>query len=433
VRAPRRATANEYQQAYRDEVAYDDEAPRSSKLGIILGLVLLALLTAFGAIYAYSHYAKTARTAANVPVVAAPQTPTKAVPDATANGQPADAGKKLIYDRIEGDHEILGGQLKSNEEAPQQPQGSGTNAAPATGSGDSVPLPLPPPPGTDSGQQGALVPEGKTDSANFDPAAGQSSAANSSATAGANQQAAMTPPSPSTTAASPGLGVSAVAPAAAPPPPSGIAADKVATPSMVAQKPSAENIDPAPAKPAAPIKKPDAMKKLVLGKRATKSPSAGALGANPVVLVPAGKLAPAPVTVASNRPVAAPTGTDNSLYGDAPLATPPTLAPLQKLAIAPPTKPIAAAPASPAPATGAYVVQLASFNSKADANAEYQRLAAKHGAIITRYAPIIQSAQVAGSTRFRLNLGPMPSNDVASSLCSSLIAAGERDCLIKRQ
>ncbi|MEO9167861.1 MAG: SPOR domain-containing protein, partial [Aestuariivirga sp.] len=79
---------------------------------------------------------------------------------------------------------------------------------------------------------------------------------------------------------------------------------------------------------------------------------------------------------------------------------------------------------------GRYQVQLASFASQAEANAEYQRLAAKHGAIITRYAPIIEPAQVAGATRYRLNLGPMATNDVAQNVCSTLIAAGERDCLV---
>lgn len=447
VRAPRRATANEYQQAYRDEMAFDDEAPRSSKLGVILGLVLLGLLTAFGAIYAYSHYAKTQHVAAgaNVPVVAAPLNPTKVVPDSTAAGQPADSGKKLIYDRIEGDHEVLGGQLKSNEEVPLQPQSSGTNIAPAgtapqPATGDGTPLPLPPPPGATTGQQGALTPDGKTDIANITPAAEQSSAANSSAPAAANAPLPVPPPPPGDTAAKVPPPPAVVAPtSASPPAPSGIAADKpLATLSAeklaaaANQSATGEAIDNTPAQPAvvAPVKKPDALKKLVLGKHATKS-----LGAKPLVLVPPAKVAPAPVVVASNQTLApAPTtSADNSLYGDAPVVTPPATKQPTTVATAAPLKPIAAAPATPVVATGAYVVQLASFASKADASAEYQRLAAKHGAIITRYAPIIQAAQVAGSTRFRLNLGPMTSNDVASSVCSSLIAAGERDCLVRRQ
>jgi cell division septation protein DedD len=89
---------------------------------------------------------------------------------------------------------------------------------------------------------------------------------------------------------------------------------------------------------------------------------------------------------------------------------------------------VASAPASAG--DGRFQVQLASFATQAEASAEYQRLAAKHGAIITRYAPIIEPAQVAGTTRYKLNLGPMATNDVAQNVCSTLIAAGERDCLV---
>ena len=100
------------------------------------------------------------------------------------------------------------------------------------------------------------------------------------------------------------------------------------------------------------------------------------------------------------------------------------LAPVQK---------VAAAPTQIASAGGAYVAQLASFKSKAEATQEYKNLSAKHGAIITRYAPIISEAQVAGTTRYRLSIGPMASSNVAGDVCQSLFAAGERDCLVHRQ
>ena len=105
---------------------------------------------------------------------------------------------------------------------------------------------------------------------------------------------------------------------------------------------------------------------------------------------------------------------------------------------APPAPQVATAapsiiPPEPTANTGAFVAQLASFKSKSEATTEYSRLAAKHGPIIKRYAPIIEQASVAGSTRYRLNIGPMASQDVASNFCSSLFAAGERDCLVHRQ
>ena len=493
MRPTRRATAGEYQQAYRNEVAYEEEPQRSNGLWMILGLAVLGLLVAIGAVLGYSHYLKPQLTSSNggtVPVIAAPATPTKVVPDKTsaATDQPV---KKLIYDRIEGDHEVLGGQVQSTEEAPAQPAGSGTNVAPAldpskavapvdnTGTGaDGVPLPLPPPPGGGTGQQGAIEPSDKTDIANITPAAEQSSAANLSQSTALAGQTQIIPTDTKTTDI-------------APPPVPG--SQPAAKPLATASKP--EPVQPAPAKQ--PTKLADAgtqgseeigAEKPVVAK---KLPVAGAkpiksLGANPVVLVPPSKIAEPAVfakpkaksktAVALAEPDASATPADgNSIYGGGTVAaaapsfsgtdvTPPkktksifdlfkasnapttpvattALAPPAETVVAPivPTKPAAqvasAAPQASAPVagTGAYVVQLASFKSRAEATAEYQRLGAKHGPIITRYAPIIEAAQVAGSTRYRLNLGPMVSTNVASSVCSSLFAAGERDCIVHRQ
>ncbi len=434
VRAPRRATANEYQQAYRDEMSYDDEAPRSRGLGMILGLVLLGLLVAFGVVFGYSRLVKTSHVAtpgSGVPVVAAPQSTPKALPDAATAGQAADTGKKQIYDRIEGDHEIPGGALKTNEESPQPPQAP-AGTAPGAGT-DGTPLPLPPPPGNGTGQQGALTSDPKTDIASNTQAAGQSSAANSSVVPLSNQQISPTSgtveqnananTSNGSTSASNATNTNTAGTAAS----AGLPAPALDTPaaknseSVVSGTPA-----PKPAKPA------DPMKKLVLGNKAAKS-----LGSKPVVLVPPAKTAP-PIQTASSEPApgvvqSTPSVSGgNGLYGDAPATTP--IAPPPPLKSSNPV--VATAPAKPSlalPATGAYVAQLASFNSKAEASAEYQRLAAKHGAIITRYAPLIETAQVAGATRYRLNLGPMASNDAAASVCSSLISAGERDCLVRRQ
>ena len=486
VRPTRRATAGEYQQAYRNEVAYEEEPQRSNGLWMILGLAVLGLLVAIGAVLGYSHYLKPQLSSSNggtVPVITAPATPTKVVPDKTSatTDQPV---KKMIYDRIEGDHEVLGGQVQSTEEAPAQPAGSGANVAPAVdpnkalapvdnnGTGtDGTPLPLPPPPGGGTGQQGSLEPADKTDIANVTPAAEQSSAANlsqSTALAGQTQ-----------IAASP-----AKVPEIAPPPVPG--STPTAQPvAQVAAKVNPAKLEPtkladagtqgteviAPEKPVA--EKPVTAKKLAVAAKPTKS-----LGGSPVVLVPPSKIAettafakPKSKTIVAMADPGAPAD-GNSIYGggtDA-TATPrvagtdvstpkksksifdlfkasnPPVAPAANLGTVQPTE-TAVAPIIPAkPATqvamaapqatagtGAYVVQLASFRSRAEASAEYQRLGAKHGPIITRYAPIIEAAQVAGSTRYRLNLGPMASTTVASSVCSSLFAAGERDCIVHRQ
>src|SRR5205814_2096744 len=135
---------------------------------------------AIAVIYGYSHFVKNGRLTAaggSVPVVSAPAGATKTTPDGNAaGGDPS--GRKQIYDRIEGDHEVVGAPMKTNEEIPTPPAGSGSsqpvqNGAaqqPAGGGGDVTPLPLPPPPGGGTGQQGALSPDGKTDMANITPA-----------------------------------------------------------------------------------------------------------------------------------------------------------------------------------------------------------------------------------------------------------------------
>ena len=393
-RGQRRATANDYRQAYQDELSdgYDQDRPRA--LGWILTAVILALLVAFGGWY-YLQLNKSSKLAAgqNPPAVEAPTTSPKVAADPAAGTAPADqAGKKLIYDRIEGDHEVPGGPLKSSEQAPDL-QGGAVPPPAASNNGGAVPLPLTPPPAP-NGQQGAISGDGKADVAMINPAAEQSSAANSSSPAPA--------PTTSTNAASLG---------------------DLPMPSGTYAPPAAAVVDTSAAPAAADA--PATAEPKVVAKKAAVPKVAKAQSAEPVLLVPPSK--PVASMARSTAPKATqqtaltvPASTDNGggLYGDAPAAAPAN----------PVRQAIASAPASAG--DGRFQVQLASFASQAEANAEYQRLASKHGAIITRYAPIIEPAQVAGTTRYRLNLGPMATNDVAQNVCSTLIAAGERDCLV---
>jgi len=407
-RAPRRATANEYQQAYRDELSDNYEQDRPRVLGWILTAVILALLAAFGGWY-YLQFNKPAKLATNGQPVAveAPVTPAKVPAEAAATTAPAEqAGKKLIYDRIEGDHEVPGGPLKSSEQSPNL-QG-GAAAPPAAGNTGAVPLPLPPPPAA-NGKQGAIdTSDGKTDVALITPAAEPSSAANSSVATPDPKLAAAAVPAPD------GLPMPAssesVGAASATPP---TAAD--------AAKPAAA--DPT----LAPVKK-DPPKKVVA--TAPADASTKSLGAKPVVLVPpAAPVAPLSRTLSpASKQVAAaqaPVVVDSAggLYGDAPLA-PAAPVPPKAASISPAVQSAAASSGSQ--------VQLASFASQAEASAEYQRLVAKHGAIISRYAPLIEQTQVAGATRYRLDLGPMANIDTAQNVCATLIAAGERDCQVRR-
>lgn len=453
-RASRRATANDYQQAYREEESgYEDEGQRSRGPWILLSLLALALVVGFGSVWAYNNYVKPQGQVTQtdkVPVVKAPDAPAK-VANENQTAEPQAGGtvapsKKQIYDRIVGDREVLGGQIVPTEETPVQPVNNSqpipapdATVDPAAGGvgADGLPLPLPPPPG-DTGQQGSLEPSGKGDQqdATIIPAAGAS-------------QAAELPLAPATTAPA-----AAVLPADAPIPAAPVPGEQVvATANEAISDTGADKVVEEPVKKIA-IVKPQVKK--VATAKIEKS-----LGSQPVVLV-------APVKKVQAAKVVAPKAIDNNggLYGDgavvdetvvSQVAPPEAVVPKKRKSltdlfrsdtqtaatdagtVVTPVKPlapvqkVAAAPTQIASAGGAYVAQLASFKSKAEATQEYKNLSAKHGAIITRYAPIISEAQVAGTTRYRLSIGPMASSNVAGDVCQSLFAAGERDCLVHRQ
>jgi SPOR domain len=493
-RSTRRATADEYSQAYREvETGYEDEQPRSYTPLILLSLIGLAVVAGLLGWWGYNNYIKNGgkltATQTEVPVVAAPAKPAKAAPDATATdnaaaGKAANSSKKLIYDRIVGDREVAGGQMVPSEETPVQPSNNAAPAdpaapvdpapasAPSAGTGsDGTPLPLPPPPGGAAAPQGALDPSGKNDVIKtaetiITPAAGAQSPA-----------AAALPVVPGTQIISQTTGVGTAA--------GNVPADsetiipkvEVSKTAAVVQdtKPVDEAIVDAPPEPAVTAQVKKTLPKVAQPKKITNTEKS--LGSKPVVLVPPSKIAQRNNTAPSRRKQNANSSIDNGLYGDAEVGQGVQVAEAEAAPVEVPKKrktlldlfktdtatstasvnsPVAATPAPPAampPApsqqvaavapkiappvastpTGAYVAQLASFKSKSEANAEYGRLVAKHGEIIKRYAPIIEQAEVAGSTRYRLNVGPMATSNVASNLCSSLFAAGERDCLVHRQ
>jgi cell division protein FtsN len=78
-----------------------------------------------------------------------------------------------------------------------------------------------------------------------------------------------------------------------------------------------------------------------------------------------------------------------------------------------------------------YVAQLASFRSEAEALAEFDRLKAKHPAILGGQSSRVSKGSAGGITRYRLGVGPMADKAAADNICNQLIAAGERDCIAK--
>jgi hypothetical protein len=447
--AGRRATANDYQQAYRNaEPAYEDDLPRSRLPLILMILLVLALASGIGGIWAYNNLIKGASSTsaqnAAAPVVAAPTQPTKVDPDVNSKtdqaSQPAaGTNKKQIYDRIIGDHEVLSGQMKANEEAPVQPDGNAAPPAPgdqpSAGTGDNgMPLPLPPPPGSSGGTQGSLEQNNGSKVAQNTTAAEPSSAALS--TGGGLPAPAVPAARTATTTIEPPVPSSQ---------PSKLATSEAGANTITDQP------DPVATPPAKPV-----ASKVAQAKKAATAKVEKDLGTKPVVLVPPADGVAVEPSIAPIGQVAV--GSNNSLYNGpavgnsaqpaspAVMAQPTPVAPKRKTlgdlfkssSAAPATTQVANnAQTSPQVAAsnpaGGFVAQLTSFKTKTEASDEYARLVKKHGAIISKYAPIIETAEVAGSPRFRLNIGPMATMEVATNICSSLFAAGERDCVVHRQ
>ena len=92
-----------------------------------------------------------------------------------------------------------------------------------------------------------------------------------------------------------------------------------------------------------------------------------------------------------------------------------------------------AAPTQVASTGSGYFVQLASFKTQDEASAEFGRLKSKYASIIGPLPSAINPATVGGSTRYRVAVGPVASRDQATKICNSLVAAGERDCLVRKQ
>ena len=429
------------------------------------------------------------------PTAAAKTVPEQPLPttDAPEAVQPAQGSsvvpattKKQIYDRIVGDREVLGGQMVPTEETPVVPD---QNAAPVAEDAmapepdqqpitdDTAPLPLPPPPGqTGEDQQGLLDAEpGKTiNQASPNeaiPAAGANQAAETSLdqviepvegeskdvqglAKAAEEVAAVNDQIPQAN-----TGATIEPPPASPPAAINTGAETVkplqpleplnsTETELVSDEPAAS---PAEAKVEAtveptPVPKPTKAKVVKLAqKKKSATPVRKVSNDKSLVLVPEQSAAAAQ---SSN-------GEGNILYGDTQTAAAPQPAKRRTLfdllgnkksnaqpaenndqvaSIAAPRKqvvqPKETLQASP---TGDFVAQLASFRTQQEANSEFARMRSRHGAIIGGMSPIVSKVTVAGSSRYRLAVGPMANRAAANRVCSQLLSAGERDCITKQR
>jgi hypothetical protein len=407
-------TASDYSKAYREyDDDFEEEQPRrwGGLIMLILALLTIAALAAGLIVYYQSNKTGTGTSTGEVPTIGAPEQPAKAAPDASAE-QPASApaqGKKLIYDRILGsDAGAQPERIVPREETPQQP------VVPSN-EGNTLPLPLPPPPGT----QGSLTPG----TAGPEPAQQTTSIANT------DQQT---------------QGAVGVEPAASAVLAPVVRSGSIASPPVPRRKPRnlVASIQQAPATQFRPVLQP-----------APAPAPQQLLPQQQTAVVP--PQAPVPEAVPTTRRAGR---DDDPLAGlRAPLnagsqasqGAPQVLQRGQQVAVAPqpvPQKPISSqslqsfAPPAPAqqqaaaPTGTGYVVQLAAYRSEQEAMGQYQQLKARHGNLVGNLPPAVQQTNLGASgTFYRLGMGPMSSKQAATELCNKLIAAGERDCLVRRR
>ncbi len=85
----------------------------------------------------------------------------------------------------------------------------------------------------------------------------------------------------------------------------------------------------------------------------------------------------------------------------------------------------AATPPAPAAASGAYVLQIGSYKSQADAETAWKSYKSRHAALLSGYSNNIQQADLGEKgTWYRLRIGGFSDKEVATALCDRLKADG---------
>jgi len=470
---PRRATQQEYSQAYREYEGVEEEKRRRTGPFLLIAALMAVGAIAGGLIYFYqkSTLANQAAGEGNVPVVSEPSAPVKTEPEPAATAEedvpatqqqsmapstemPAASQKKQIYDRILGETTLEEQeQVVPSEEQPVAPDG------PVQGfDADPLPLPLPPPPGgSTEDQSGSLEPQSPSP---------VSAASTKSAAENVSQQAspaaANLETGPDATGSPPQVTSPEAAEASAQPvapkpePKAATAAEKIDNELAFAEKPAQKSATPAGSGPiqiaqlassetpaaanqtapsaftAQPQVLPDVaegspapVKRRGLSGRARERIVSNAnTNFNKAKSVEVAAIEEAPVTTQSIAPE--PTTSPAA----EPQTAPQQAAPQQQAALQP-RQPAAQTPVSHATGPG-FVIQLASYKSEVDALAGFEQLRQRHGTIVgSLTANVVKADLGANGTFYRLHLGSFSSKQAAKTACTNLLAAGERDCLVK--
>lgn len=407
------------------------------------------------------------------------QTSTANAPEAAA---PASAQKKQIYDRILGETTLEEReQIAPSEEQPVAPDG------PSQGfDADPLPLPLPPPPDGGAGDQGSLPAPGdvqtsalQTKSAPSSDLSAQASPASAtvesdasddsgeplpvpgaqedvqqpaeSASAAESTEPATAEPEPQAIAAKPKAdNALAVTPQPTPPPaPSTKTANAELSPDVqtgtgpvqIAQIPAGESVQSggvAPSFNTASL--PDVTTETTAAKRTTRGRAGDRIVINPNRNFNKSKAGQtAMVEPALMTETIAQGGEQADPQPSAPVVEPQPVVEsagepvLQQQAALPPPAPVEASPATqPQAQLSGFIIQLASHKTEADAQADYNRLVLQHGAVLGNLKYNIQQTKLnTGAVFYQLHLGSFASRQAAKDMCTSLLATGERDCLVK--
>jgi cell division septation protein DedD len=84
------------------------------------------------------------------------------------------------------------------------------------------------------------------------------------------------------------------------------------------------------------------------------------------------------------------------------------------------------------PPAGAYVVQLVSNKSEAEAQAAFKTLQTKYPGVLGSRTALIRRVELGDKgTYYRAQVGPFANSDQANSLCDNLKAAGGQ-CIVQR-
>lgn len=445
----------EFRQGYdeygEDFQQYDDpydQPPQKRKRGpfLLLGSLVAVAAIAGGLIFFYQS--TQSGNEPEIPVVTTNEEPVKIEPPAPepAPVTPTPRKTKLIYDRIRADDAEPENTLVPRQEEPANPEtqdqsnntqesiddtivtpsaSNTTDDTDANGS-EPLPLPLPPPPVNNAQDIQTTTPTFNTTNENLNT--GGSVVENTQDT-DTNEPPA--PASQDTLAAVQPEPASEPAPEAVVEPIPENLTSLIQSPPLPKEKPvpPSRQAEPGPAVPSGPIQiapLPGSVD------RETTTDDQTANSTQPTQLEPA-----SPVEQATQQP----TRRLNSRFSDElntndggnQVAAVPQPAPEQPQVDVETPTPDAPQP-EPQLTGGRYLIQLAAFRSQEEAQAEFQKLQTRHPSLLGNYSSLVQQADLGTrGTYYRLRIGPIETRSNASQLCNSLIAAGERDCLVRER